>query len=333
MSYLFVDDDGAHINYESNYIIVKSKDGMIRKLPVETVEAIYLFSSVQVTSQCVVQCLKRGINISYYSKGGAYFGRLQSTNHINVSRQRKQARLANTDFSLGLAKRIIRGKIHNQEVVLQRYARSRNINIDAEIIAMKQSLNKIDSCNKVDEIMGYEGNAAKHYFEGLSWLVENDFAFKGRSKQPPKDEFNSMLSLGYSILMNDIYSKLENKGLNPYFGFIHSDKEKHPTLASDMIEEWRATIIDSMVMSMINGHEIFIDDFYHDIDMPGFYLNKSGMKKFLAKLDGKLRTETKYLTYVDYPVSFRRAIDLQIGQLAKAIDEEDYTIYNPLWLR
>ena len=175
--------------------------------------------------------------------------------------------------------------------------------------------------------------AAKSYFAGLSRLVDEKFYFKGRSKQPPRDEFNSMLSLGYSILMNEIYSKLENRGLNPYFGFIHSDRENHPTLVSDMIEEWRAPIVDSMVMSMVNGHEIFVEDFYQDVDTPGYFLNKDGMKKFLNKIDGKLRAETKYLDYVDYAVNFRRAIDLQIGQLVKAIEEDDYRLYNPIWLR
>lgn len=197
-----------------------------------------------------------------------------------MSRQRKQAKLADSEFSLNLAKRIIKGKINNQGVVLRRYSRSRGIDVEKELISMKQSMNKIDTCKNISEIMGYEGMAAKNYFQGLSQLVEEEFYFQGRSKQPPKDEFNSMLSLGYSILMNEIYSKLENKGLNPYFGFIHSDRENHPTLVSDMIEEWRAVIVDSMVMSMVNGHEIFVEDFYHDVDTPGYFLNKQGMRKF-----------------------------------------------------
>ena len=116
ISYLFVDDDGAYIGYEGNYVTVKHKSGMLTKVPVETVEAIYLFSSVQVTSQCVIQCLQRGINISYYSKGGAYFGRLQSTNHINVSRQRKQAKLADSEFSLNLQKELLKAKLIIKEL-------------------------------------------------------------------------------------------------------------------------------------------------------------------------------------------------------------------------
>ena len=76
------------------------------------------------------------------------------------------------------------------------------------------------------------GTAARYYFQGLGKLVDDPFKFHGRSRRPPKDEFNSMLSLGYSILMNEIYGKIQSKGLNPYFGFIHRDKEKHPTLAA-----------------------------------------------------------------------------------------------------
>lgn len=333
MSYLFVNERGANINYQENYVVVTYHDGMLRKIPVESLDAIYLFSYVQVTSKCVVECLKRGIPLSYFSKGGSYFGRLQSTNHVNVQRQRKQAALADTEFALQLAKKIISGKIHNQEVVLRRYSRSEQKNTYSIALGMRQSLQKIEGCKSISEIMGYEGNAARLYFDGLSQLVHPEFAFKGRSRRPPKDEFNSMLSFGYSLLMNEIYGKLENKGLNPYFGFIHSDRENHPTLASDLMEEWRATLIDSLVMSLVNGHEIHLEHFTNDLDAPGFYLTREGLNIFIKKYDKKMKTDINYLSYVDYPTSFRRAIDLQISQLTKAIEQEDPELYSPIWLR
>lgn len=142
-----------------------------------------------------------------------------------------------------------------------------------------------------------------------------------------------MLSLGYSILMNEVYCKIDTKGLNPYFGFMHRDAEKHPTLASDLMEEWRAIIVDSTVMSMINGHEIALDDFATRLDEPGIYLQKKGLKKYLNKLEKKLQTSVKYLSYVDYSVSFRKAIQLQVNQLAKAIEMEDVNIYEPVRIR
>lgn len=133
--------------------------------------------------------------------------------------------------------------------------------------------------------------------------------------------------------MNEVYCKIYTKGLNPYFGFMHRDAEKHPTLASDLMEEWRAIIVDSTVMSMINGHEIALDDFTTRLDEPGIYLQKNGLKKYLNKLEKKLQTSVKYLSYVDYSVSFRKAIQLQVNQLAKAIEMEDVNIYEPVRIR
>ena len=186
---------------------------------------------------------------------------------------------------------------------------------------------------RIEEIIGYEGQAAKFYFRGLSKCIEREFQFNGRSRRPPKDEFNSMISLGYSILMNELYCKIEMKGLNPYFGFIHRDAEKHPTLASDMMEEWRAVIVDATVMSMINGHEISKEDFVFNLEQPGCYLTKTGLKLYLNKLERKFQTEIRYLKYVDYPVSFRRGILLQMEQLTKAIEKGDASLYEPIVIR
>ncbi len=296
-------------------------------------EGITIMGKAQVTTQCIVECFNRGISIAYFSKGGSYFGRLQSTGHVNTRRQRRQCALYETDFSLKLSRNILRAKLKNQMVVLRRYERGRNAIVDESVKMIQICREKISFCEAIPELMGYEGQAAKAYFEGLSVLVEPKFTFRGRNKRPPRDEFNSMLSLGYSVLMNELYGAIEAKGLNPYFGFMHRDKEKHPTLASDMMEEWRAVIVDSTVMSMINGHEIQKEDFVTDLDVPGCYLTKNGIKKYLSKLEKKLQTDVRYLSYIDYPVSFRRAIVLQMDTLVKAIEEEDFSIYKPIEIR
>ena len=164
-------------------------------------------------------------------------------------------------------------------------------------------------------------------------LVEPDFHFHGRNKRPPRDEFNSMISLGYSVLMNEVYGKIEAKGLNPYFGFLHRDRERHPTLASDMMEEWRAVIVDSTAMGMINGHEIKKEDFILDAEEPGCFLTRDGIRTYLSKLEKKFQTEVRYLGYVDYAVSFRRGIALQMDCLVKAIEAGDAFLYKPVEIR
>ena len=136
-----------------------------------------------------------------------------------------------------------------------------------------------------------------------------------------------------TIILNELYGKIEGKGLNPYFGIMHSDREKHPTLASDLMEEWRAVLIDSVALSMLNGHELVREDFYSGTEEPGVFLEKEGFKKYVQKLENKFRTENRYLSYVDYSVSFRKAMDLQINQFIHAIESRDVQQYMPVMIR
>ncbi len=333
MSLLFVNENKASISIEENRCCVKYADGMKKIVPIETLEGITIMGHAQMTTQCVQECLKRGISVSYFSKGGSYFGRLQSTGHVSAERQRKQSALYDTEFALRLAQNIVKAKLKNQGVVLRRYEKSGNVCVNEALKMLQICRGKIEYCKTISEVIGYEGQGAKAYFEGLSMLIDSDFRFQGRNKRPPRDEFNSMISLGYSVLMNELYGKIESKGLNPYFGFMHRDKEKHPTLASDMMEEWRAVIVDSTVMSMINGHEIHKEDFMVNVDEPGCFLTKNGIRTYLSKLEKKLQTEVRYLSYVDYAVSFRRGISLQLDTLVKAIERGDASLYKSIEIR
>lgn len=333
MSNLYITEHGTVISFEANYIKVKYQGNQCRDIPVETLESIAILCKAQITAQCAIECMKRGITVAYYSAGGRYYGRLEPLNHVNVGRQRQQAKLYNSEFAFELGRNILRAKIKNQQALLRRYARSKDCSIAEEIKMMNIFYGKIRKSTSVNQMMGYEGGAAKYYFQGLSKLVDEQYRFKGRSRRPPKDEFNAMLSLGYSMVMNEIYGMIVNKGMNPYFGFVHRDKEKHPTLASDLMEEWRPIIVDAVVMSLVNGHEIQLQHFRHDLDEPGYFLTKEGMRIFINKMEKKERTETTYLSYITYPVSFRKAMELQINSLARAIEAEDVNLYQPVRIR
>lgn len=334
MSYLYVCEQGACVGIQGNRFQVKYKDGMLKSIPAETLEVIEIFGKVQLTTQCVTECLKRGVNVIFYSVNGAYFGRLISTTHVNVQRQRKQAEIGNNEtFKLEFSRKIISAKIRNQMVVLRRNARRRDVNIDRPMVEMQIMQKKVICANTIEQVMGYEGTAAKIYFKMLSLLIDPEFTFSGRSRRPPMDPFNSLISLGYSIILNELYGKIEGKGLNPYFGIMHKDREKHPTLASDLMEEWRAVLIDSTALSMLNGHELLLEDFYSGSDCPGVFLEQEGFKKYIKKLEGKFRTDSRYLSYIEYAVSFRRALDFQIAQFVKAIETENVDEYMPIEIR
>lgn len=334
MSYLYVCEQGASIGLADNRFRIKCRDGMVKSIPAEALEVIEVFGKVQITTQCIEECLKRGVNILYYSTNGAYYGRFISTNHVNVQRQRLQAeRTKDLDFRIAFSKRLIDAKIRNQIVVMRRYARHGNYNVERSVVEMQNMYKKLENAKSIEQVMGYEGTAAKTYFRELGRMIDPQFAFSGRTRRPPKDPFNSLISLGYSIILNEFYGKIEGKGLNPYFGVMHSDHEKHPTLASDLMEEWRAVLIDSLALSMLNGHELCKDDFYTETEQPGVFLEKDGFKKYIQKLENKFRTETRYLSYIDYSVSFRRAMDLQINQFVKVLETNDVELYHPVVIR
>lgn len=332
MSCLYVTEHGAAIGVNQNRLEVRNQDGSFRSVPIETLESIEIFGKSQMTTQAITECLRRGITVSFYSHGGEYFGRLVSTDFVNVSRQRMQfLKSSQEEFCLKLGKRIIEAKIHNQSVLLRRYERTNTKSVEEELGAIVRTEKRVERCENIEELIGCEGFAARQYFQGLGKLVRSDFKFEKRSKRPPRDEFNALISFGYSLLFHEIFSKLENRGLNAYFGFMHKDKEKHPALVSDLIEEWRAVIVDSVAMSLVNGNEIRKEHFQKD--EKGTYLNKDGIKIFVNKLEKKMRTEIKYLDYIDYSVSFRRALDLQILQLIRGMEEDDPSRYHPIRIR
>ena len=272
-------------------------------------ESMVIFGNVYLTVPCIKECMERGISVSMFSTKGKYFGRIEYTSHINAKRLKHQVYLSDKEEKrVQFSKKIIMNKIHNQRVLLSRYARSSEKDIDEYIRAMKIHEKKISQCDSIEQIMGYEGNAARQYFKALSEMVKDDFKFSGRNKRPPKDAFNSMISLGYTILMYEIMGEIENRGISPYIGFMHKDIERHPTLASDLLEEWRAVIVDATVMSLIQGNEIDISEFRKDEETGAVMISKQGVNIFIKKIEKKLQSNMNYLEYLEHPVSFRRAI-------------------------
>ena len=334
MTVLYVTEYGAKIGFRQGRFVVTKEDDEIASIPSECIEGISILGEAVFSSVAVKRCLSDGICVTYLSKGGRYFGRLVSTNHVNTFRQRQQDKLYHSDFAANLAKEIVSGKIHNQSIVLYRAAKAiTDPNVCNRIFEIREQMKSMErkglsSCS-LDELRGCEGLAAKLYFEGLSLCTRDEFKFRGRSRRPPRDPFNSMLSFGYSVLFNEIYSVLEQKGLNPYFGFFHQDDEKHATLVSDMMEEWRAVIVDALVLALISKREVRLDDFEDNGDQ-GIAMTRDCIKTLVTQMQKKLATVSHYLKYVDYETSFSDAIALQINSLCHAIESEDASLYKAI---
>ena len=283
------------------------------------------------TTACVEFCLANNISVGYFTMTGKYYGRLVPVINTNAPRLRKQIQLsADESFTVKLAQRIIRAKINNQLVVARRYSKNNGVTSEKRKM-LRISRDKVSEASSLYKVIGFEGIASKNYFATLSNVMEEGFAFEGRNRRPAVDPFNCMLNLGYSILTKEIIGEIENRGLNPYIGFVHKDKVGHPSLASDLIEEWRPVIVDSIVMSMIQGHEVCLDDFI--IGESGCRMKDNALRLFISKLEKKLEIESNYLIYLDSPLSFRASIWHQVDRLSRAIDKADPEKYYPIIIR
>jgi CRISP-associated protein Cas1 len=334
MSSLYLTEPGYYLEKEGNRLRIKRKAETVKEVPLEKVSSVVLMGKCYVTSPLVVELLEREIPVTWLSSTGKFFGRLESTAGVNIERQREQFRRGDDEvFCLALSKSFISGKVRNSRVVLRRYNRkTENKDVNKTIDTLAEICEKIEKSQNISELMGYEGNASKLYFKSMACLVSENFRFSGRSKQPPKDPFNSLLSFGYTLLLYEIYTVLVDRGLHPYAGFMHCVRRGHPALASDLIEEWRPVIVDSLVMN-IAQNDIYKPDYFIQGENGGVYLDIPSSRDFVQRFETKIKHSTDYLPYVDYKTTFRESIQFQAGALAKAIEENDPALYRPVVIR
>lgn len=335
MSNLYVYEQGSVVSYQNNRLQIKEQNGNEHSVPIESIDNIVMFGGIQVTTNCIQKLLERGVHLTWLSNTGSYYGRLDSTSHINIDRQRLQFRKSDDlNFSLELSKRFIHGKTTNQRTVLVRYNRYlQPERMQALLDEMAKNIQKIDHARTISELMGIEGLLAKQYYKGLNLVLPPKFSFEKRTRRPPKDPFNAILSFGYTLLHYEIFTTVATKGLNPYAAFLHADRHNHPALCSDLLEEWRPILVDSLAISLINHRKITAEMFDHNEKNGGVYLQKEACKKFVAEFEKRLRQEVGYIAEVPYKMSFRRIIEYQVMQLIKALEDDRPHGYKPVLIR
>lgn len=332
MSYVYISDNGSTLGIEGGRLVVRNKKELLRYIPKNTVEAIYIFGNSTITTPCMHYLLEEGIPTCFFSSKGKYFGRLEPLGKRNIMVEKRQIKMFEDDkFCLFVAERVVLSKISNQIVILNRYSNNEK-EVTDNIEQIKRIKRRIIYAKSIEEIIGLEGIAARLYFETLGKLIKEEYRFYGRSRRPPKDPFNAMISLGYTILLSEIIAILQTEGLNPYYGFMHKNRNNFPALASDMIEEWRAVLVDSTVMSIINGNEVTLDDFTV-AENGGVFLSNALLRKYISKIERKINKPNKYLQYDNKEHSFREAIKIQSVMLKKSIENSNPQLYVPIIIR
>lgn len=330
MTTLYVTDQGAYLNvYRQQFQVFFEKELRI-KVPVNRVSHIVLFGCCNLSHGAVSLALRRRIPILYLSQRGRYFGRLQTDGQAKVEYLAQQVeRALNPEFVRQQAEAIVQAKLHNSRALLMKLNRRRKNEVATAAIAdLAVLMEKLLFAESLDGLRGYEGKAATIYFQALGSLFTGAFTFEKRTKRPPTDPINSLLSLGYTLLSQNVCSFIELAGLHTHFGNLHVPRDNHPALVSDLMEEFRAQIVDSFVSYLVNSKIFLLEDFTSPDELGGVYLQPDALKKYLKHWEEKLYSEVTH-PQTGYKVSLRRCIELQVREYIAALMGE-VEVYRPM---
>lgn len=261
---------------------------------------MFFFGKNTLSTSLIGFCTQHGISVSFLGPTGRFFGRVCGPVSGNVLLRKKQYEsLSNTAFSFQLVRDLLYGKICNSKNMLMRYARNSQKEETARSLyqaaeQLSQLAQKLEGCCDIDSMRGLEGAAATAYFVRFDDMLTspNGFEFKVRSRRPPQNEVNAVLSFLYVQLTHDVRSALETVGLDPAVGYLHTLRPGRPSFALDLMEELRAPLCDRLTLTMFNRGQLSERDFH--ADMEAVYLNDKGRKKVLSAWRTRKQQEIKH---------------------------------------
>ncbi len=288
VAFLYLTEQGTILRKAGDRFLVEKEDEVLLDLPYHKLENVLLFGNIQVTTQALAELLEKGVNLSLFSRQGQYRGSLTPPRGKNI-----ELRLAQFDCyrdaarALGMARGIVGAKISNGLVVLARY-RSRNdvaAPFEERRMQMETAAASLGSANAVAELDGFEGMAARAYFEALMQFNKSGMAWPGRQKHPATDPLNALLSLGYTLLMHELTALLEGAGLDPYLGFLHQLDYGRPSLALDLVEAFRHPVVDRLTLTLVNREMLGTEDFRSGGERPGVFLKPEAMRRYFGEYE------------------------------------------------
>lgn len=302
---LYVTTDGAWLRKDGANIVMEV-DGEIRaRLPVHMLESLVCFGRVMASPPLLGYCAEQGITVCFLTPNGKFLARVEGPVSGNVLLRREQYRRTDDPARCGLIVRhVLLGKIHNQRAVLGRALRDHGEKLaETDEAALTHAYRRLDRLSdkllqeaSVDLLRGLEGEAAQAYFGVFDHLIRIDhpaLRFRGRSRRPPLDAVNALLSFLYTLVTHDCRSALEGVGLDPAVGFLHRDRPGRPSLALDLVEEFRPFLADRLALSLINRRQIDERDF-QTMDNGAVLLKEESRKTVLTAYQERKREELRH---------------------------------------
>lgn len=323
---LYITDETAYLSLDGETIICKSDDKEKFRIPFANIESIFCFSFLGCSPALMGKCAKENVGLNFLTPYGRFLARVTGEVKGNVFLRKKQISLFDSN-EVCLIRNCIAAKCANAAFLLKRSMRDypeldKDMTLTECVNRQKIAATRVYEENDKDVLRGIEGDAAKAYFDVYPKLILQqcqDFAMTGRTKRPPLDRVNAMLSFLYTIYTCDFAAALEGVGLDPYIGFFHTLRPGRCSLACDLVEEARC-IIERTVLSLINLRQIRAEDFTVEVS-GAVLLNDEGRKKVLTKWQEKKRTNL-YHPYLKQKIPYGLLPFIQASLLAKYVRGE-----------
>lgn len=300
---LYVTTPEAYLRLEGETVCVMIGDNKRLQVPLHHLAAFVLFDHVMLSPALLGRCAEDGRSVVWMDRSGKFRARLEGPVNGNILLRQAQFRAAEDSAqTLIMARALLAGKLRNSRQVLMRGAREADRPDDREVLAHTAKLlaiqvRKLPQAPDLDTLRGLEGDAARLYFQALPRIVKpqtrTDFPFDGRSRRPPRDRFNALISFLYALILSDCRAALEAVGLDPQLGFLHAVRPGRPALALDLMEEFRAPLGDRLALTLINRAQLQAGDF-DERQGGAVLLNDEGRKTVITSYQARKQEEISH---------------------------------------
>lgn len=326
MTTLFITHDTGVLGKRGSALSWGERGGSKNVYPTATVDEVVVLGNGSVSTQAIRMLLEEDIPLHYVSTSGRYMGSLTSgQNRGRELRKKQEEAAASLEKTLAVARGVVVGKILNQRKNLIRATyRKRNTTLVQQAIArLEQNASQAGSENDLEALRGIEGIAAAAYFYAFEDMLASGWTFKGRNRRPPKDPVNAMLSFAYTLLLSNVVTAVLANRLDPLVGFLHPEYRGRPSAALDLMEEFRPSVSDRVVIALINQGMVAPGDFESDGN-GGVKMNPKARRVLVEAHNARLASSSSSET-TEHSLPYRRRIHSQAESLARAIwHESDY---------
>lgn len=330
MASLYITEDYAVIRKQHQKIVIQKDEKTLLEVPSFKIDRILLFGKIQITADAIEWLVENNIDVAFFNQYGRLKAKLQNIESKNVYLRILQYETYQDEQKrLRIAKNIVAGKINNIISFIRRFSRNhQEINFQDELNFLNKAKQLLERKQCISGVFGVEGVVSSIYFKSFDKFILNEEwkgSFKNRTRRPPRDPINSLLSLGYSLVTNELVSVLCGVGFDPYVGFLHEIDYGRPSLALDLLEEFRVPVVDRVIIEMINNRVISKDDF--ESSENSVVMKKESLKKFFEHFDRRLTVSFNH-PEINQETSYRKVFYLQAQKLAKAVQTlQDYKTF------